>query len=222
MSKGSVTKTITHEENFRTRADKEAFEAEKDLLERKKQALTELLQRECIGKYKIEIVFSSKRSTVNPTAGMLSIWESASQLHGGGDGKVYICPGKMLKVNTCEALIPFGNTNFGHNLCPACGQVWKNEQVLGEIMGVWTMQTWAAKVDYYFKHLGHSADIYVKQPKVDLRAMAAMEQSKQLQGDKLRVSRTGLVRYIYPLARILKDTQNGTDAYSRFYAFLKS
>jgi hypothetical protein len=33
--------------------------------------------------------------------------------------------------------------------------------------------------------------------------------------------RRGVVKYIYPLKRILQDTQGGADLFGRFHAFLK-
>jgi len=198
------------------------LEEEKELLAKKKRALDELLRQECVGKYKIEIMFKHDRSTTKPSAGALYIWESGAKLHGGGDGKVYFCPGKHLKRNDCEAAIPFDNSNYGHNLCPRCGTVWKSTEVIGEILGRWDMQEWARKVTHYFLQLGSNADIYIKQPKYDIRSAAVLEQEKQLRGDKLEFSRGAVIRYIYPLKRILADTQSGADLYGRFYAFLRS
>jgi hypothetical protein len=201
---------------------KEQLEEERQVLENKKKAMDELLKQECIGKYKIEIFFSYRRSITKPTPGALSIWESGSKLHGGGDAKVYFCPGEVRGINDCASIIPFDNVNYGHGLCPRCGKVWKSDEMVGEILGNWPMQTWAKKVTDYFTALGHSADIYVKQPRGDIRKAAELEQEKQLGGEKLDVVRKGVVKYIYPLARILKDTQSGADIYDRFYAFLKS
>jgi hypothetical protein len=200
----------------------EMLEEEKDTLEKRKRALDELLRQECVAKYKIEIMFSYLRSTTQPSAGALYIWESGSKLHGGGDAKVYFCPGAHLKRSGCSAVIPFDNSNYGHNLCPKCGTVWKSDQVIGEIVGRWHMQEWARKVTDYFVALGHNADIYIKQPKQDIRKAAALEQERQMHGDRLEVSRRAMVRYIYPLRRVLQDTQAGNDLYARFYAFLKS
>lgn len=195
---------------------------EKDILERKKKALDEMLRQECIGKYKIEIMFKHDRSITKPSAGALSIWESGSKLHGGGDAKIYFCPGRDSGNGECEAIIPFDNVNYGHALCPKCGTVWKGEDLKGEILGRWTMQGWADKLVRYFRELGCTADIYVKQPKTDIRQAAQLEQERQMHGDKLGAVRRSVIRYIYPLKRILADTQNGSDLHGRFHAFLKS
>jgi hypothetical protein len=195
------------------------MEEEKHILENKKKAMDELLRQECIGKYKIEVFFSYRRSMAKPTPGALSIWESGSKLHGGGDGKVYFCPPP--ERGGCSSVIPFDNSNYGHNLCPKCGKVWKSEEVVGEVLGNWTMQTWAQKITEYFTSIGHNADIYVKQPRGDIRAAAKLEQEKQHLGEKLDVVRRGVVKYIYPLKRILQDTQGGSDLFGRFHAFLK-
>lgn len=199
----------------------ELDEEEKHILAKKQQALGELLARECIGKYKIEILFSYKRSQAKPTPGALSLWESGAKLHGGGDTKIYLCPGARRKVNDCVSIVPFDSTNYGFGLCPGCGKVWKAEELDGEVLGVWTMQTWAEKLVQYYTALGHNADIYIKQPRHDIRKAAQLEQEKQLMGDKLGVVRTGYIKSIYPLKRIIDDVNNGADLYSRFYAFLK-
>jgi ribosomal silencing factor RsfS len=210
------------EANERVPLSDDEMREEKELIQKKKDALTELLRRECIGKYKLEVMFSSKRSINNPTAGVISIWESGSKLHGGGDSKIYFCPGKGRRMNNCQAIIPFDNVNYGHALCPRCGLVWKGEELDGEVFGRWTMQGWARKLADYFIDCGSNADVYVKQPKMDIREAARQEQEKQMKGDKLNVVRSGLIRYIYPLARILQDTQGGSDVADRFYAFLRS
>lgn len=198
------------------------LEEEKFAIEARKKAISELLERECVGQYKIELMFSHKRSCTKPTPGMLSIWESGTQLHGGGDAKIYFCAGKDKGVNNCEAPIPFNNCNYGHLLCPKCGKVWSSLDVKGELIGNWTMQTWATKLVHYYTFLGHNADLYLKQPREDIRKAARLEQEKVYRGEKLDTVRTGLIRVIYPLVRIVKDTNNGANLYDRFYAFLKS
>jgi len=191
------------------------------VLERRK-AMDDLLEKECIGKYKIELLFSYSRSLRNPTAGALSVWESGAKLHGGGDAKVYFCPGRVRGVNDCEHVIPADNANFGHCLCPGCGTVWEAQYVLGEVMGRYTMQTWAEILLKYYQILDHNADIYIKQPKSDIRAAARAEQEKQLKGDKLNVVRAGMRKVIYPLKRIIADTSAGADLYTQFHTLLKS
>lgn len=198
------------------------LEEEKFVIENKKKALAELLEKECVGKYKIELMFSHKRSQLEPVAGVLCAWESGTKLHGGGDAKVYFCPGTDLGVNTCTAAIPFDNCNYGHLLCPRCGKVWKSAEVHGEIFARLSLQAWAEKLVRYYSDLGHNADLYLKLPRADIRKAAESEQQKQMGGERLGAVRSGLVRVIYPLARIIRDTNNGCDLYTRFYAFLKS
>lgn len=200
----------------------ELTEEEKDILKKKKKAIAELLQRECTGQYKIEVLFSCRRSKTRPTPGALSIWGSGEKLHGGGDTKAYFCPGAWKKVNDCSSVIGFDNVNYGFVLCPNCKRVWKGEEVIGELFGNWPIETWAQKITDYFISLGHNSDVYLKQPRTDIRKAAQLEQDKQHMGVKLAVAREGRVRSIYPLKRIIDDTKNGSDLYGRFCAFLKS
>ena len=198
----------------------EQAKEEKFILAKKKQALAEMLERECIGEYKIEIMFSCRRSYTKPTSGMLSIWESGSKLHGGGDAKIYFCPGKKLGVSDCEAVIPFNNSNYGHNMCPACGKVWRSEEVIGEIYGNWTMSAWAEKVHQYYLLLGCSADIYLKTPLFDIRAAAKLETSKRMGGERYAITRAAIKKVIYPQQRIITDSAGGKDLGKLFNAFL--
>jgi hypothetical protein len=217
-----IIKEVKYGEDNSIESAPELTEEEKDALEKRKKCLSELLQRECIGEYKIEVLFSHKRSRDKPTPGALSVWGSGQKLHGGGDTKMYFCPGSMRKVNECSSPIGFDNVNYNHVLCSKCGKVWKGDEVIGEIMGVWPVEIWAKKITDCFIFLGQNADVYIKQPRGDLRKAAQLEQEKQHMGEKLSAVRTGMIRYIYPLKRIIDDTKNGADLYGRFYAFLKS
>jgi hypothetical protein len=197
---------------------------EEDLhtLKKKMEALDLLLERDQKGKYKIELFFSFRRNTREAVPGMLSFWESGTKLNGGGDAKIYICPGKSLKKSECEAFIPDSSNGYGYLCCPKCGQVWKGEDVSGEILARLTMQGWAQLIHKYFVRLGHNADIYVKHPREDIRSTAGLEQEKQMGGELLERSRSKIVSYIYPLKHIIKDTQNGKDPLTQFYNLLKA
>lgn len=216
-----MAKVVETKAFFGSNADDVVHEKKEQVLSKRK-ALDDILEKECIGKYKIEIMFSHNRSVLKPTAGILHVWESGSKLHGGGDAKVYFCPGRQTGRNDCASVIPSDNSNYGKCLCPGCGVVWNADDVIGEILGVHTVQQWAQLITQYFHKLGSNADIYLKHPRMDVRKVAEMEQAKQLMGDKLAVSRSTVKKSIYPLARIIADTKDGADVYGRFYAFLKS
>jgi len=193
---------------------------EQDVLRQKLLAFDKLLSDEGKAKWKIEIGFFHKRKLHSHSAGAISIWESGTKFHGGGDTKAYFCPGKERKISACEGVIPDHANGYGFLVCPACKHVWKGEEVYGEIFGRWTNRTWAEKVLWLFRKLDHNADIYLKYPLADLRIAARAEQRKQLGGEKLQRVRQQRVQYIYPLKNIIKDTAGGADLLGRFYAFL--
>lgn len=193
---------------------------EQDILRQKMAAMDKLLSDQGVAKWKIEVVFFHKRRLFTHSAGAISIWESGTKFHGGGDTKAYFCPGRELKVNDCEAIIPDSSNGYGFLACPKCGHVWQGEQVYGEIFGRWTNQIWAEKILQFFRKLDHNADVYLKYPKHDLRVAAHAEQQKQHMGEKLQHVRRERVQYIYPLKNIIKDTANGADLLGRFHAFL--
>lgn len=198
---------------------------EAELATFKEQAakLGKLLQdKKQVAKYKVEIMFGRERSMNTATAGMLSIWHSGSKFHGGGDDKLYICPGKHLKKNDCEALLQSDYNNSRGIVCPACGVIWKHEAVIGEIFFKLPMRKWAEVVYRYFRLCEHNADIYLKYAPDDIRSVA-LEQAKRAtwQGSKkLDKARRVRAQHIYPLRNIIKDTGAGADLLGRFYAFL--
>lgn len=190
------------------------------ILQQKMAAIDKLFEEQGKAKYKIEVFFAHTRKLHGPSVGALSLWESGSKLHGGGDAKVYLCPGKSLNKNDCESILPDHANGYGFLVCPSCQTVWKGSQVHGEVIGNWTMRTWAETIYRYFCKLGHNADVYLKYPAEDLRKAAKLEQEQQRMGEDLARVRNRRIQYIYPLKNLLKDVSNGADTLSRFYAFL--
>jgi hypothetical protein len=197
-------------------------EEEEVILRDRMAALDKLLSDKELAKYKIEIMFERKRSKTAPTFGMMSFWESGAKFHGGGDTKMYFCAGKKMKVNDCDIFIPDSSNGYGHLVCPRCKNVWKGEQVDGEVGAKLTMQNWAGVLLKYFMKLDARADIYMKFPKYDIRVLTQMEQDKQMMGDALAKARGDKQKCIYPLKNIIRDTAAGADLYSRFLAFLRA
>lgn len=216
MSKGQVTPHIdVGELTPRPLTEKERAEVVEG-----RKALDKIFADAKKGRFKIEVLFGSARSMHKPTPGIVCFWESGAKLHGGGDSKVYICPGKHLGANTCEAPIPDDGNGFGNLVCPKCGYVWKADQVIGEILANLSLRAWSEVLLKYFALLGHNADIYLKYAKDDIRYAANIEQSKQAHGELLSKARSEMVPSIYPLNRIIADTAAGADLAARFFAFV--
>lgn len=197
-------------------------EEELDTLKKRMLAMDKLLAQQQVAKYKIELFFSSRRRGRESYVGALSLWESGSRLHGGGDDKMYLCPSAKFKLGECQGLIGGAAQGYGHLVCPKCQRVWKGTQVDGEIFGRWTTQQWATLICKYFIRLDHNADIYVKVPKADIREAAGLEQQKQMMGEQLVRARGKRDAYIYPLKNIIKDTSTGADLVGRFRALLSA
>lgn len=191
-------------------------EEEKAAVQARISVLDKLLSDDKKARFKIEILFTDKRALTGPVLGMLTLWESGNQLHGGGDTKTYICPTRLLGRGTCEAIITDG-TGIGHLVCPGCGTAWKGEEVIGEILGRFSMARWADLVLYYYVKLGHNADIVIKFPHMDLRNS---HQADRGAGEVLTEARRSRQHYIYTLKNIIKDTSAGADLHKRFLAFL--
>lgn len=184
------------------------------------KAMDALLRPTKRAKYKIEVLFTQARSIHKPTPGVISFWESGSKLHGGGDAKLYVCPGKSLKKSNCESFIPDSANASAFLWCPSCGQRWEGSSVIGEQLAVLSMKKWAEVILYYFVRLGHDADIYLKHAKDDIRTAAMHEQARQRGGELFAKVRDRRAKYIYPLRNLITDTSNGADLFGRFYAFL--
>lgn len=188
----------------------------------KKKALDALLSQEGLAKYKIEILFSKGYTNNQPSVGAVSFWESGSKFHGGGDTIMHICPGKELKINTCEAFIPDDSHDKGLLICGQCGKLWKGEQVYGQIFARLLPRDWAKLLFKYFVKLNMNADIRIKYHPEDIRSAAAKEQEKQHMGDLLGKVRERRYVRIYPLRNLIKDISAGADLEGRLLAFIKA
>jgi len=197
-------------------------EEELDILKKRMLAMDKLLAEQKVAKYKIEVMFSIRRSGRAPYAGALSLWESGAKLHGGGDVKMYFCPSEAFGKGPCQGLIGGSAQGYGHLVCPDCKVVWKGSQVHGEVMACLTTDNWSRLIYKHFVRLGHNADIYMKAPRADIRAASHIEQAKQYMGEKLQGARQKRQVVIYPLRNIVKDTSTGADPLKRFKALLSS
>lgn len=208
--------TKAHEE---TRAPVPLSPAELEAVQARMRAVDELLKEKKTARFKLEVLFGDERSTWKPTPGIITFWESGSKLHGGGDAKIYVCPGEFLKRSTCMAIIPDISAAAGVLVCPGCSTAWKDVEVIGEVAGRWTMRTWADVLVKFFVRMNHDADIYLKFAPTDIRYKAAEEQDRQRGGEGLAKARTR-GKHIYPLRNLLKDCSAGANLTDRLYAFL--
>lgn len=172
------------------------------------------------GRFKLELLIGQGRSTTKPYPGCLSFWESGTQLHGGGDGKIYVCPGKMLGKNECTAYIPYEHNQYGVGVCPTCGRAWKDDQLIGEIMGKHTTTDWALLLWTYFMRFDSNCDIYLKHFDGDLQKADEIERGKHGDGELYAKAKKATL-VIYPLKNIMRDSAH-TDILSRLRVFLNT
>jgi hypothetical protein len=203
-------------------------EAERQVAEEKRRLLDTLLQERGLAKYKLEVTFNNERSVHRAFGGTVTWWESAAKLHGGGDSKLYVCDNNNgfphLNGRGCGAFLPDSANGLNFIVCPACGNMWRNEEVVGEVWYRLPMQKWADVLLRWFTRLECNADIRIKYARDDIRTAAALEQERQRGGELLSRVRDPQRRAssIYPLASIIKDTSAGADLRGRILAFLQA
>lgn len=193
-------------------------------VEEKIKALDKLLGQKKLAKYKLEVMFGEDRSHSRPFAGVVTWWESGNKLHGGGDSKLYLCPGQDRVGNGCSAWLPDSCNGLNFIVCPECKSLWRSEEVFGEVFYRLPMQKWADVLLSWFLKLGLNADIRIKYAREDIRGAALREQEKRMDGELLSQARSFDKRStaIYTLANIIRDTSAGADLHARILAFLKA
>lgn len=177
-----------------------------------------------LAKFKLEVQFGRDHHVDGrPTPGVLTIWESGSKLHGGGDALLYVCPGKYNKVSTCDGVIPDALNGRAVVICPHCMTAWKDVDLIGQRFLRVPIVKWADAIYYWFIKLHLNSDIRVKYFYDDIRKASEHEQMKQLKGEVLEKARSDARRStrIYPLQHIIKDVNAGADLHKRILAFLR-
>lgn len=188
-----------------------------------------------VAKYKLELQFGTKHTVRWLPYGTITIWENASHFNGGADALLYCCPGRHLKVNDCEAVIPVNTeqivpTKSGGRkipakvvICPTCFMAWRQNQIIGEHFYRLSMEKWADVVHRWYIRLSLDADIRIKYNYDDIRVAAEKEQDKELRGDVLEKARSSARRKprVYPLENVIRDVNAGADLRKRILAFLR-
>lgn len=209
---------------------------ELEMLERQVKAMDKLLSEEIRAKFKLEVQFGKGRAgrgirSAQPFAGVMSAWLSGSKFHGGGDEKIFECPGcgawilphqitqrtVVQKVNGRD-VEEFMSLSY----CGECAKIWKSEQTIGERLYKLTEQNWAFAILKMFQRLEMDADIYLKYHPIDIRYKTMMEMARNRGGEELAKAKKNRGLHIYPLKNIIKDTKHGSDLYGRIRAFINA
>ena len=182
--------------------------------------ITKLSEKHKKAKFKVEIMFVGSRSTQRLVTGVLSLYENGAKLKGEGDALLYMCPGKNLGRNNCEAIILSGHNHQGQLYCAKCGSVWKGAEVHSTVVFSLPILKWTEVLVKYFTLLGHDADIWLKHSETDIRTAMQKDEEKKANGLIAAMNEFSTRTYVYPLASIIKDTASGADLSKCFYAFL--
>lgn len=171
-------------------------------------------------KFKIELMFTKDFSIIKPVPGVMSFWESGSQLHGGGDAIIHFCPGKKLGMNDCDHYIPDPNHGYGYLVCPKCNKTWNGDQVFGQVIGRHTSQQWAELICTYYRRLEMNCDVVIKYHRSDIRSA----NSAKFVGEALEDVRSASKRLkrIYTLSALVQDLAGGSQLYDRMLAFVRA
>lgn len=202
--------------------------AEQAAITEKMKALDALLKEKNLAKYKLEVTFNNERSMHRPFGGTVTWWESANKLHGGGDSKLYLCDCNAdyphLEGKGCGGFLPDSANGLNFIVCPSCGTMWKNEEVVGEIWYKLPIQKWADVMLKWFVKLELNCDIRIKYARDDIRTAAMLEQQRDRGGELLQTVRDPERRAssTYPLANIIRDTSAGADLRGRILAYLQA
>lgn len=176
-----------------------------------------------IAKYKLEVQFGVDHHVRGTTYGVVTIWENGSHFNGGGDALLYTCPGRSLRKNNCEGIIPDAVNGRVVVVCPHCMVAWKSRELVGQTFYRLPVEKWAGVLQRWYYRLSMDADIRVKYHYDDIRAVTEKEQEKELRGEVLNRARSSARRKprVYPLEHIVRDVNAGADLQKRILAFLR-
>lgn len=210
----------------RDQRDIELTEAETLAVAEKLKSFKKFFGEKVIARYKIEIQFGKARSTWKPFHGAMSLYLSGTKLNGGGDEKLYMCPGEncpgiILPIERFVQETPEGKA-IARVPCPECQMMWPENTLIGELMFNLTAKDWAHAVAKMYARLDHNADIYLKFHREDIRYKTALELAKQAGGELLAGARKNRGLHIYPLKHLVKDLSSGAGLYERILAFINA
>jgi len=205
---------LDREERYSVNTD-DLSDDEQQAIKERMAAFDRLIQQNVNARFKVEVHFGKGRSTWKPFPGALALFLSGERLHGGGDGKIYLCP-----RSDCGSVI-YPHERVGDKVrCRGCGKMWPQQDIIGELLYVLDPPKWATVIHRMFVKLEHNADIYLKYHTTDIRYQTAMEMARNRGGEEVNKSRLRRGLHIYPLKNIIKDTSAGAQLYDRILAFI--
>lgn len=171
-------------------------------------------------KYKIEVVLSTDRRRIGPSACMITIFKSGGALHGGGDELMYTCRnekdrdmgcGKILKGDVWMGTI--NNQIVTAYFCKTCKKYVNRELLGSSIFYKLPVKTIAENIYKFFRELDSDADIYLKHIKVDVRKSAESPKDMAKVPTKMEYA-------IYTVQNIMKDAGNNSQIVKKIEDFI--
>lgn len=199
----------------------EMTEEERERVEKRMTALQQLLKKDDVAKYKIEVMFDlRKTSRGGAFPGVMVVWLNGSMMGGGGDELLYPCPD-----DHCTGYIGSDNIAVQSQTayCPECRFVWKQSD-LSEIRAFnMPDKLWAAVIAREFMRMSCNADIYMKVAQGKLREGVEKTHDKEggFVAEALHAGRHKSA-VLYSMQDIMRDTQGGSSVESRVLAFLRA
>lgn len=192
--------------------------------------------------YKIDVIFSSKRSSLMhvPSVCLLTIWESGRHFHGGGDQKMFWCgyPDCQMPISS-DMFLP------AHVVCPKCNRenfrspdakqehiayvdrenqprnnIDKLPCIVGEKVGNLSPPNLARLLFKTWHQLGGDADIRLIYSANEIRFDPLHDGIKTKVIDQLDRTRRCREPVIYTVAAIRKDLAAGADLIKRLIALV--
>ena len=201
-------------------------ERDKRIIEERTKALEKMFAVTNRGKYKICLAMTDNlnRQTQPLWRGMITFFENGRRLvDGGNDRGVYLCPGKLLGINDCYAIIPSYANKNDVLICARCGTCWRGEQVIGHTLGNSTLSRWSQVLAAHItQRLEDSADIVAIIHPPGLHAATEEEMAKTHHGDKIFKFEKQARRHEYYNEDLRRDMAAGARLVDRIYAFLRS
>ena len=207
-------------------------EKEEHAIKERMAATDKFFSDQVKAKYKLEIQFYEKRSTIEPCAGVMSFLLSGNRLHGGGDSKVYLCPVDrcygVIDPTDCQ-LVDLDANAFNPDLskiplkvvCPKCRNISLSANLWGERLLKLNTQGWATAIYDNFRYLDSCADVRLTFHHADLHSLTQSEMNRGANGAIIVEARRRRQKAVYPWRNILRDTAHGADLQKRFLAFVR-
>lgn len=173
----------------------------------------------------VQINFGHRHKTHSAsTDGVVTLWHQRAHFDGGADQMAFICPGKERRNNGCSAVLPQEAHGVDVTMCPACGSLWRPEELHSQVFYRLPLQSWADVVLTWFQRCDMKADLYAIVAYDDIRDANMKELERSRGGEVLRKVRMNRkkARRKYRLQNIIQDINAGASLRGRILEFLKA